>query len=222
MKVKYDLLLTDNPWKYDNMQQNDPARGGIPYPHLTMKELYDLPIYKAAKDDSILVYWVTFPKLIDGFYSKKEKNGGDGTGIYNPLTIIQAWGFRPVTTLFVWIKTNKRGEVIYDDTNVEEYNNFYSGLGQYTNSNAEIAIVARRGKGLPRKAKDVKQLIFAPIGSHSAKPQEQYNRLSRLYGDDIDCIELFARKQNPPPITWNATGLDYDGLDIRQWIRQYE
>ena len=206
---RYDLLLADPPWTYDNKQQNDPSRGGITYPVLTMKELYDLPMYKAAADNSILVMWITHPKLMDTYYSSKEKvSGVKNAAEYNPLSIIRQWGFRPITTLFVWVKLNKSGV------------GYYSGLGRYTNSNTELAIVARRGKGLPRIDKTVKQLIFASIGDHSAKPAEQYDRLDRLYGD-VPRLELFARKQNPPPTGWDATGLDYDGIDIKEWIQQY-
>lgn len=205
---KYKLILCDSPWKYDNMQQNDPKRGGITYNWLTMQELAELPVSNIAEEDSILVSWITFPKLCDQYYEQ-----------YDPLSIIRAWGFRPVTALFVWIKTNKSGEAVYEDTNLEEYEGTYSGLGRYTNSNAEFAIVARKGKGLPRLAKNVKQLIFAPIGKHSEKPQEQYARLDRLYGD-VSRIELFARKQNPPTAGWDATGLDFDGVDIREFLRK--
>lgn len=207
---KYKLGLIDAPWQYDNQQQNDPARGGITYPTLSMKDLAEIPIGKAFDEDSIIVTWCTFPKLMDQYYE-----------LYDPLFIIRHWGFRPVTALFVWVKTNKRGQVITDETNLEEYNDYYSGLGRYTNSNAEFAIVARKGKGLTRLAKNVKQLITAPIGIHSAKPAEQYKRLYQLYGD-VPSVELFARKINPPPPYFDATGLEWDGMDIRDWIKQYE
>lgn len=212
----YDLILTDNPWEYDNKQTNDPARGGIIYPTLTMNELAELPIYKIANNNSILVYWVTLPKLVDNYY-KDAKN-------HTPLSIIQAWGFRPVTVLFVWVKLNRNAgkDLPLDDEDWPYYHkdDFYSGLGRYTNSNVEVAIVARRGKGLPRVNKNVKQLIFAPINKHSEKPREQYDKLYSLYGD-VKRVELFARKQNPPPVGWDATGLDYDGMDIRDWIKGY-
>lgn len=219
----YDLILTDNPWEYDNKQQNDPARGGITYPTLSMKDLYELDIGKLANDNALLISWVTFPKLVDLYYEK-----------YSPLDIIRNWGFRPVTALFVWVKLNPTAFIYNEDNDPywEEdkhdancyphikVDDFYSGLGRYTNSNVEIAIVARKGKMLERKAKDVKQLIFAPIGKHSEKPREQYGRIHRLFGTDIKCIELFARKQNPPPSTWDATGLDFDGKDIREFIKE--
>lgn len=204
--MKYSLILLDPPWKYDNQQQNDPARGGITYNSMTMEQLYHLPLTNIASNDSMLVCWVTFPKLMDQYYEK-----------YDPLAIIRNWGFKPLTALFIWIKTNKRGALTNDDTDLREYDDYYSGLGRYTNSNAEMAIVARRGKALERLDKSVKQLMIAPIGKHSAKPQEQYNRLHRLWGD-VPRIELFARKDNPPPKGWDATGLEYDGVDIKDYL----
>lgn len=81
-------------------------------------------------------------------------------------------------------------------------------MGRYTNSNAEYVVVARRGIALPRLSKSVKQLIFAPIGNHSEKPYELYRRIEKLYGTDYKFLELFARKQNPPPNYYDATGLD--------------
>src|SRR5688572_16297421 len=116
---KYSLILADPCWQYDNMQQNDPARGGIQYQTMSMMTLARLPIHKLAADDSILVMWCTFPKLCDKYYER-----------YDPLEIMREWQFRPVTALLVWIKENKRG-------------GYYSGLGRYTNSNAEFALVGR-------------------------------------------------------------------------------
>lgn len=228
MRRRYSLALADPPWLYDNKQQNDPARGGIQYPSMTMKELHDIPIYKAMEDNSLLVCWVTMPKLVDSFYAGKEKVGGKvNKGIYNPLSIMHAWGFRPVTVLFTWVKLNRKAFIDCIDTGADYEDiiwkkDFYSGMGNYTNSNVEVAIVARRGKGLKRLTKNVKQLIIAPIGKHSAKPREQYQRLFSLYGD-VPRIELFARDVNPPPTGWDAVGLEYTpAQDIRDWIKGYD
>jgi N6-adenosine-specific RNA methylase IME4 len=210
MSKKYSVILADPPYKYDNAQTNDPKRGGIVYPTMLVSEMAKIPIHKCAADNSILIVWTTFPKLTDRKYD------------IDFFEMVRLWGFAPVTALFIWIKTNKRGEAIYEDTNLLEYDDYYSGLGRYSNSNAEVAFVARRGKGLERRAKNVKQLIFAPIGEHSAKPQEQYARIEALYGD-VPRIELFARKQNPPPEGWDAVGLDWEpSIDIRDWIKAYD
>ena len=237
----YDVILCDAPWTYDNAQQNDPKRGGITYDTMTMQELHDLPMHKCMKPNSIMFFWVTLPKLVDSYYSSKEKVGGIKSNIENPLSIIHAWGFRPVTAAFVWVKLTKNGYIhpydtldfgenepyweedkrdanCYDHIKISE---LYSGLGRYTNSNVELCLVCRRGKGLPRVAKNVKQVIFAPIGEHSAKPQIQYERIHRLYGD-VNYLEIFARKQNPPPVYYDAVGLDWEpSTDIREWIKQY-
>lgn len=201
---KYDVLLLDPPWEYSNKQNNDPARGGITYNTLSMQDLYNLPMQNRVKDNAMMFCWVTSPKCLDS-----------GPSV---VDIIKKWGFTPVTFAFVWVKTTKNGVAISDETNLEEYSSWYSGLGSYTNTNVEMCILARRGKTLPRKQKNIKQLLFAPLGAHSAKPKEQYTRIDSLY--DGDKVELFARKQNPPPSHWHATGLDYDGVDVREWLTQ--
>lgn len=199
---QYDLLLADPPWLYSNPQQNDPSRGGLTYPSLTMKEMQETDVGSLGKKDSVLVMWVTFPKLVD--YNEK----------YTIFTMLKEWNYKPKTALFVWVKTNKSA-----DREILNERSFYSGLGYYTNSNAEIALIATRGKGLPRITKSVKQLIISPLRKHSEKPREQYDRLHTLYGY-VDRIELFARKQNPPPEGWDATGLDYDGKTIQDFIKE--
>ena len=197
MDKKYDFILADPCWNYRDTQGHDPARGGLTYPTMTMKELEALPVERLAKKDSIMVMWVTAPKLMDF-----------DQGV-NPLHVLKAWGFIPITILIVWVKTTKKG--------------FYSGLGRYTNSNVELAIVARRGKGLERQAKNVKQLLFAPLRAHSEKPQEQYTRYESLWHiQNKQCIELFARSKNPPPSYFEAVGLDWTPpQDIKDFLQAY-
>jgi N6-adenosine-specific RNA methylase IME4 len=213
--MKYSLILADCPWKYNDEQGNDPARGGITYKTLEMKDIYNLPVHNIAEDNSILVFWVTLPKLTDT--------------PYDAFSIMRNWGFKPVTGLFVWVKLNRKVTMAPDDIYADSgevyflhMSNFYSGLGRYTNSNVEIAFVGRRGKGLPRVNKNVKQLIFSPLRKHSEKPPEQYQRLYDLYGD-VSRIELFARKQNPPPEGWDAVGIEWQpSIDIRDFLKQHD
>jgi site-specific DNA-methyltransferase (adenine-specific) len=117
------------------------------------------------------------------------------------IEVIEAWGFKYRTNAFTWIKTNRRAGT------------FYSGLGHWTNANSEICLFAK--KGHPKRiAKDVKELIIAPLGRHSAKPPEVRDRIVKLMGD-LPRIELFARERVPG---WDALGNDVDGQDIRQSI----
>ncbi len=212
--MKYQFGVIDPPWEYSDKQGNDPKRGGISYPVLTMKDLYNIPIGDIFDpNEAMIAVWVTSPKMVD-----LEQNS------YSPLSIIRQWGFLPVTIGLVWVKTYSRAQ----STELEEieFEDFYSGLGRYTNSNIEFCIFARRKKGLERVRKDVKQLIIAPIGKHSEKPREQQERYNALWGIEdrnIPAIELFARKQNPPPSHYDAVGLDWlPSIDIKDFIKQYE
>lgn len=68
--------------------------------------------------------------------------------------------------------------------------------GNHTRANTEDLLIATRGAGPERKDASVKQVIYSPLGRHSAKPWEARHRLERLYGD-VPRIELFSRSAAP-------------------------
>lgn len=56
-------------------------------------------------------------------------------------------------------------------------------------------------KGSPlRLATDVHQCVLAPVGEHSAKPEEVRRRIERLLGGPF--LELYARAPVPGWTTW--------------------
>ena len=113
-------------------------------------EIYSLPVNTIADDDCVLFLWATFPKL-------KEA-----------LQVIEAWGFQYRTIGFVWLKQNRKSP------------GWFFGLGFWTRGNAEICLLAVKGKPKRISAK-VHQLIVSPIERHSKKPDEARNRMaSRL------------------------------------------
>jgi MT-A70 len=68
-----------------------------------------------------------------------------------------------------------------------------------TRANVETVLLAKRGS--PRRlAADVHQVVIAPVGEHSAKPDEVYRRIERLYPGPY--LELFARKSRPRWTVW--------------------
>jgi len=201
---KYDVIMADYPWVYSNRQNNDPARGGITYPTLDHAAGRKLEITKLASDNCALFFWVTMPMLNQCF------------------DFIHDWGFEYVTCAFVWVKLNRNASLVTRITGkVTELilsGGVYSGMGSWVNGNAELCLLARRGS-LRRVGTDVKQVMFEPIGRHSSKPVEAHRRVERLLGADVRKAELFARYRVPG---WDATGLDYDGIDIRDLLRNYE
>jgi site-specific DNA-methyltransferase (adenine-specific) len=160
---KYQVIYADPPWQYNDKKGNDPAMGGITYSTLSTNEICSLPINDLADDNCALFLWVTMPMLPDG------------------LEVIKAWGFNYVTCAFTWVKQNRNGFGIY------------SGLGHWTNGNAELCLLGRMGK-LVRIEKDVKQIILSPLHEHSKKPSETRERIVRLLGD-LPRLELFARQK---------------------------
>lgn len=139
MTKKYNIIYADPPWTYNDMKNKDPKMGGITYPTMSLEEIKSLPIQDICEKDCMLFMWATMPLLPEA------------------LEVIKAWGFRYITCGFTWVKLNPKGVGIY------------SGLGHWTNGNAEICLMGKKGSP-KRVAKNVKQIQMHPRGRHSAKP----------------------------------------------------
>ena len=94
--------------------------------------------------------------------------------------VIKAWGFKYKTCAFTWVKTNKDGSI-------------YMGMGRHTRGNAEVCLLATKGKGVPRKNAGVYNTQLHTRGKHSKKPDSFRDDIIKLYGIDTTRIELFAR-----------------------------
>lgn len=219
---KFDIILTDVPWTYEDGKSDISALGGVSYPKMTTEDLCKLPVKDIAAKDCLLFFWATHPKMEEAFQ------------------IIRAWGFKPTTTAFVWVKLNpkatyrlerlKRRKMVKEHPDYPENwvpygtprdvitvdGGFKSGLGSWTNGNTEFVILAKRGRP-KRISKSVKQLIFAPVSKHSKKPAETYNRISSLVGSDKTKLEMFATSKVEG---WTSIGLDVTGNDIRDDLQK--
>jgi len=125
------------------------------------------------------------------------------------MECIRSWGFKYVTCVMDWVKTCKNGKPKHTN-------------GFWTMGGSEFLLLGRRGKGLPRRDDTrglIKQVHFAPATKHSRKPQEGRERICRLLGRAHTRIELFARER---AAGWAATGLDLDGVDIRDFLGRDE
>lgn len=118
------------------------------------------------------------------------------------LALIKTYGFLYKTVLFTWIKVDKS-------------NKARIGLGHYTRGNAELCLLGIKGK-MQVMSHSIKQVIMSSPGRHSEKPIEAAERIVQLFGD-LPRIEVFARKKLDK---WDATGLDYDGVDIRDFLKR--
>ncbi len=144
------------------------------YPTMSLNDICSLPIDTISHKDSVLFLWATFPMLQEA------------------LQVITAWGFTFKTVAFVWVKQNKSG------------NGYFFGLGHWTRSNAEICLLAVKGRP-KRVSKKVHQLIVSPVEGHSKKPDMARDKIVELMGD-LPRIELFSRQR--------ATGWDAWGNEV--------
>lgn len=185
---KYQIIYADPPWSYEDKKANDPAMGGITYPTMSLNDIKNLPIKEIVEKDCVLFLWATMPML-------KEA-----------LEVINAWGFNYRTCAFTWVKQNPLGQGIY------------SGLGHWTNGNAELCLFAK--KGTPkRQSKSVKQIVLSPRSRHSEKPSEVRNRIIQLMGD-LPRIELFARQKTEG---WDVWGNEIESdipLNPEEWSKK--
>ena len=141
------------------------------YPTMSIDELCALPVPELAAKDCALFLWATFPQLPEA------------------LRLIRAWGFRYKTVAFVWLKRNRKSP------------SWFYGMGYWTRSNAEICLLATKGKP-KRQSAGVHQFIISPIEQHSKKPDEARDKILALMGD-LPRVELFARQKTPG---WDAWG----------------
>ena len=121
------------------------------YPTMSIEELCALPVAELAAPDSALFLWATFPQLPEA------------------LRLIRAWGFAYKTVAFVWLKQNRRSE------------GWFYGLGFWTRANAEVCLLATRGRPR-RQAANVHQFIISPVREHSRKPDEAREKLWPSWG----------------------------------------
>ncbi len=168
----YPVILADPPWLY-NVWKDKPSRtADAHYAVLPLTALLELPVSKVAADDAVLFLWVPSPVLLDG------------------LLLLHGWGFSYRTIAFNWVKltTNRRVTRM--------------GLGHYTRPESEICLLGIRGHPKRTSDKAVRQVIHAPRRAHSQKPDEQYERIERLYAGPY--LELFARHpaQRPNWVYW--------------------
>jgi N6-adenosine-specific RNA methylase IME4 len=141
------------------------------YGRSPLDQIMKLPVAALAADDCALLLWCTGPHIAIGTH----------------VEIIKAWGFKPSTIAFDWIKQTPSGDRLH------------TGMGYWTRSNSELCFIATKGSP-KRLAVDVHQIVMEPVGEHSAKPVEVRRRIERLFAGPY--LELYGRKPVPGWTVW--------------------
>jgi site-specific DNA-methyltransferase (adenine-specific) len=193
----FPILYADPPWPYDNERDHKAELGGTPYDTMSIRDICALRplIDRVAAKDSVMLMWATMPKLPEA------------------IQVMAAWGYTYITVPFCWLKLQPTGAVELQGKDVLLKKGVYSGLGSYSAGNLELVLMGKRGRGLPRQCKSVKQVVMAPRGAHSAKPDEVRERIQKIWGP-APILELFARGARVRGVM--KLGQEIDGLDIRE------
>lgn len=174
---KFNVIYADPPWQYSSkqLQKYDGERFRPleeEYDTMTIEDIKKLPINKLSDKDCALFMWVTDSHLKEG------------------IEVIEAWGFKYVTVVFIWEKLSSKG-------------NSVSNVAPWTMKNCEICLLATKGHLTKyKKCNNLQQIVKAERTKHSRKPNEVRQRIDKLFGD-IPRLELFAREY---PLGWNVWG----------------
>ena len=120
---------------------------------MSIDELCALPVETLAEKDCLLFLWATFPQLPEA------------------LRLIRAWGFTFKTVAFVWLKLNKKSPT------------WFYGLGYWTRGNAEICLLAKRGKPKRRSAGLTAIVAKTSAGAVSYMPVARVANIPSLLKD---------------------------------------
>ena len=165
----YDILYVDPPWAYSG-STTKPGAAAKHYSCMGIPELEAMrdEVARVTTQKAVCLMWATGPLLDDA------------------VRLLGAWGFHYRGVAFVWVKTRKDGGVIH-------------GMGarpSVVKPTTEFVLVGAReasGRPLPLGDEGVGQVVLAPRGAHSAKPEEVRARIDRLYGPGHPRLEMFAR-----------------------------
>ena len=162
---KYRIIYADPPWTFKTYSAKGAEHKSAKqhYDLMCLDEIKALPVADIAGDNCVLFLWATMPNLPEAF------------------EVIKAWGFEYKTCAFTWVKRNRKSD------------GWFWGLGYWTRSNAELCLLATKGKP-KRVSKSVHSVCDARIMEHSRKPAEVRERIVQLCGD-LPRIELFARQK---------------------------
>jgi N6-adenosine-specific RNA methylase IME4 len=174
----FSVVYADPPWMMWGDPNKDQAAGKH-YELMSDDALKALPVRDLLGANGALFMWATCPRL-------------DAA-----VEVMKAWGLHFRGVAYVWVKTTKAGKII-------EGQGVRPTLVKPTTELVLAGTTCKRGRPLPLLTEAQGQVVLAPRGAHSEKPEEVRRRIEGLLGP-VPRVELFARRRTPG---WSAWGLE--------------
>jgi N6-adenosine-specific RNA methylase IME4 len=176
---KFGVICPDFPWPFEvysgKGKQRSAERHYDTWPLERILAMAPL-IKQLAADDCVFLPWAVWPNLPAA------------------VELITSCGFEYKSLGFLWLKTTPNAEVI-----TLAGKGLHWGGGYRSRANTELVLLGVKGEPAGM-AEDVHQVVIAPVGEHSEKPDEVYRRIERLYRGPY--LELFARKPRDGWTVW--------------------
>lgn len=184
----YSTIVADPPWQYRSSAITTRTSPGTAcaednYSTMTNTDLAELPVSSLAADDAHCYMWVTNPKM----FGDRTRSGPA------PVDILEAWGFRYITTL-TWLKIP--GQL---------------GMGFYFRGQTEHVLFGVRGHApIPSDQRQRNYFedggfVQAATRGHSVKPDLFLDLVEHVSPGPY--LEMFARS---PRLGWDAWGNGYE------------
>lgn len=166
---RYQVLLADPPWGYYGDQGKWGAAAKF-YATMTPEEIAALPVQDWLEPKSVVFLWATSPRLDTA------------------IDTLRSWGLTYRGIAFVWTKTRKSDGMPIGAQGVRP------SIVKPTTEFVLAASTKEKGRPLPIADEGVPQVVLAPRGAHSQKPEIVQDRIERLY-PYASRAELFARRR---------------------------
>ncbi len=223
----YDLISADVPWEHDNYGQAKHGAAKSAYDEMPLECVEQMPVGALARPDALLFLWCTGAQAADGAHLRIARAWGFrlSTRIFSWVKVAEkcaGCGHR-------WEEhdehlvtedapgpcrvcaTDEPGDV--SELVCEQFVvRARRGPGSYSMQGTEDVWLGVRGGGWSdsRAERDVPEIIFAPIGEHSKKPERMQDRIERLWPDATSKLELFARRRRPNWACWGKEAPECD------------
>ncbi len=173
----FEIVYADPPWSHYGSPIKD-AAAAKHYALMSQDALAHLPVRSIMAKRAALFLWATGPRM------------------HLAIELVQRWQLHFRGVLYVWIKTNRRGEII-------------RGQGvppTFTKPTTEFVLAATTmptGRPFPVLDLAQAQVVLHPRSEHSRKPAVFRTMIERLCGDRPR-VELFARERAAGWTSWGA------------------
>nr|WP_321458662.1 MT-A70 family methyltransferase [uncultured Vibrio sp.] len=162
--MKFDVIYCDPPWQFSSKRTGGSMKSGASQIYNTMT-IEDLKAMPVGELAADNCY------LIMWYVGAMPKEAWD---------LAEAWGFTVKNMNgIVWGKETVHGKPVF-------------GMGYHTRAGTESCLIAVKGSPKPA-SRSVRAFFTAPVGAHSAKPEEAREKVNQIAGKSARKLELFHR-----------------------------